>query len=219
MSSADSDSDIDHVGVKIAGDVQTDTVCDDSDSDVDYCGFASIGRNATSALLPPVLEQLVHLSDKIGRSSKKRKRQYSAPSKRSEWEHAALCAVMRLAKKNRAAERATSSILSHYEKFANQQLMLRSSTINQKLLAHSIKWKGGKFITSCRGKSIAKLTSSAVVAISNPSGDRCFSQKQTAAIYGVSVRSVKRSRESHALVLSISSLPTYPNRPTYFMCS
>ena len=70
MSSADSDSDIDYVGVKIAGDVQTDTVCDVSDPDVDYCGFATIGGNATSALLPPVLEQLVHLSDKIGRSSK-----------------------------------------------------------------------------------------------------------------------------------------------------
>ena len=66
MSSTDSDSDIDYVGVKIAGDVQTDTVCDDSDSDVDYCGFAIIGGNATSVLLPPALEQLVHLSDKIG---------------------------------------------------------------------------------------------------------------------------------------------------------
>ena len=64
MSSADSDSDIDYVGVKIAGDVQTDTVCDVSDSDVDYCGCATIGGNATSALLPPALEQLVHLSDK-----------------------------------------------------------------------------------------------------------------------------------------------------------
>ena len=72
MSSADSDSDIDYVGVKIAGDVQTDTVCDFSDSDVDYCGFATIWGNATSALLPPVPEQLVHLSDKIGRSSKNR---------------------------------------------------------------------------------------------------------------------------------------------------
>ena len=125
MSSADSDSDIDYIGVKIDAAVQPNPVCDVSDSDVDY-GCATIGGNATSASLPTVLEQLVHLSDKpadrqivlAGGSSKsqKRKRQYSFPSKRSEWERVALCAEMRLAKNNRAAERATSSILSHYEK-------------------------------------------------------------------------------------------------------